>query len=39
VTVVERETFESALRTGRRVLEKLGVDAFRARNGRRVQAA
>jgi glutathione-regulated potassium-efflux system ancillary protein KefC len=31
VTVVERETFESALRTGRRVLETLGVDAFRAR--------
>ena len=31
VTVVERETFESALRTGRRVLETLGVDRFRAR--------
>ncbi len=31
VTVVERETFESALRTGRHVLEALGVDRFRAR--------
>ena len=31
VTIVERETFESALRTGRRVLETLGVDRFRAR--------
>ena len=31
VTVVERETFEAALRTGRRVLETLGVDRFRAR--------
>ena len=31
VTIVERETFESALRTGRHVLETLGVDRFRAR--------
>ena len=31
VNVVERETFESALRTGRHVLEALGVDRFRAR--------
>jgi glutathione-regulated potassium-efflux system ancillary protein KefC len=31
VTVVERETFESALRTGRRVLEAMGVDPFHAR--------
>jgi glutathione-regulated potassium-efflux system ancillary protein KefC len=31
VDVVERETFESALRTGRHVLENLGVDRFRAR--------
>jgi glutathione-regulated potassium-efflux system ancillary protein KefC len=31
VTVVERETFESALRAGRRALEVLGVDRFRAR--------
>ena len=31
VTVVERETFEGALRTGRHVLEALGVDRFRAR--------
>jgi glutathione-regulated potassium-efflux system ancillary protein KefC len=31
VDVVERETFESALRTGRHVLEALGVDRFRAR--------
>ena len=31
VTIVERETFESALRTGRHVLEALGVDRFRAR--------
>ena len=31
VTVVERETFEAALRTGRRVLETMGVDRFRAR--------
>src|SRR4029077_12672555 len=31
VEVVERETFESALRTGRHVLEALGVDRFRAR--------
>jgi glutathione-regulated potassium-efflux system ancillary protein KefC len=31
VTVVERETFEAALRVGRRVLEALGVDRFRAR--------
>ena len=31
VTVVERETFEGALRTGRHVLETLGVDRFRAR--------
>jgi len=29
--VIERETFESALRTGRHVLEALGVDRFRAR--------
>ncbi len=31
VNVVERETFESALRTGHHVLEALGVDRFRAR--------
>ena len=31
VAVVERETFESALRTGRAALEALGVDRFRAR--------
>ncbi len=31
VTVVERETFEAALRSGRHVLETLGVDRFRAR--------
>ena len=31
VTVVERETFEGALRTGRHVLETLGIDRFRAR--------
>ena len=31
VTMVERETFESALRAGRRALEALGVDRFRAR--------
>jgi glutathione-regulated potassium-efflux system ancillary protein KefC len=31
VTVIERETFESALRAGRHVLEQLGMDPFRAR--------
>ena len=31
MNVVERETFESALRTGRHALEALGVDRFRAR--------
>jgi glutathione-regulated potassium-efflux system ancillary protein KefC len=31
VTVVERETFESALRSGRAALQALGVDAYRAR--------
>ena len=31
VNVVERETFESALRTGRSALERLGVDRFRAK--------
>ena len=31
VQVIERETFESALRAGRAVLEQLGVDRFRAR--------
>jgi glutathione-regulated potassium-efflux system ancillary protein KefC len=31
VTVIERETFEAALRAGRRVLESLGMDPFRAR--------
>lgn len=31
VTVIERETFESALRVGRAALEALGVDRFRAR--------
>ena len=31
VTVIERETFEAALRSGRHVLEALGVDRFRAR--------
>ena len=31
VEVIERETFESALRTGRHALEALGMDRFRAR--------
>src|SRR5262249_11557667 len=31
VEVVERETFEAALRVGRSTLEKLGMDRFRAR--------
>jgi len=31
VTVIERETFESALRAGRAALEALGVDRYRAR--------
>jgi glutathione-regulated potassium-efflux system ancillary protein KefC len=31
VQVIERETFEAALKTGRHVLEALGVDAYRAR--------
>jgi glutathione-regulated potassium-efflux system ancillary protein KefC len=31
VTVVERETFESALRMGREALEMLGTDRFRAK--------
>ena len=31
VNVVERETFESALRMGRTALERLGVDRFRAK--------
>ncbi len=31
VAVIERETFESALRAGRHALETLGVDPFRAR--------
>jgi glutathione-regulated potassium-efflux system ancillary protein KefC len=31
VEVIERETFESALRTGRAALEALGVDRYRAR--------
>ncbi|HET7729842.1 MAG TPA: glutathione-regulated potassium-efflux system protein KefC [Usitatibacter sp.] len=31
VTVIERETFESALRAGRAALEIMGVDRFRAR--------
>ncbi len=31
VAVVERETFESALRVGRSALEKLGMDPYRAR--------
>jgi glutathione-regulated potassium-efflux system ancillary protein KefC len=31
VAVIERETFESALRAGRAALERLGVDRFRAR--------
>jgi glutathione-regulated potassium-efflux system ancillary protein KefC len=31
VTVIERETFEAALRAGRHVLEHLGMDPFRAR--------
>jgi glutathione-regulated potassium-efflux system ancillary protein KefC len=31
VRVVERETFESALRVGRAALERLGVEAYRAR--------
>jgi glutathione-regulated potassium-efflux system ancillary protein KefC len=31
VEVIERETFEAALKTGRHVLESLGVDAYRAR--------
>jgi glutathione-regulated potassium-efflux system ancillary protein KefC len=32
VEIVERETFESALRVGRSALVELGVDAFRARD-------
>jgi glutathione-regulated potassium-efflux system ancillary protein KefC len=32
VDIVERETFESALRLGRHALEALGVDRFRARD-------
>jgi glutathione-regulated potassium-efflux system ancillary protein KefC len=31
ITVAERETFEAALRVGRSVLERLGVDRYRAR--------
>jgi glutathione-regulated potassium-efflux system ancillary protein KefC len=31
VTVIERETFESALRVGRAALEAMGIDRFRAR--------
>jgi glutathione-regulated potassium-efflux system ancillary protein KefC len=31
LAVAERETFEAALRVGRSVLEKLGVDRYRAR--------
>jgi len=31
VNVVERETFEAALRTGRAALERLGMDRFRAK--------
>jgi glutathione-regulated potassium-efflux system ancillary protein KefC len=31
VTIVERETFEAALRMGRQVLEALGIDRFRAK--------
>ena len=31
VEVIERETFEAALKTGRHVLESLGVDPYRAR--------
>ena len=31
VEIIERETFESALRTGRHALEALGMDRFRAR--------
>lgn len=31
VEVIERETFEAALKTGRQVLEALGVDPYRAR--------
>jgi glutathione-regulated potassium-efflux system ancillary protein KefC len=31
VTIIERETFEAALRAGRHVLEQLGMDPFRAR--------
>ena len=31
MTVIERETFESALRAGRAALEALGVDRYRAR--------
>jgi glutathione-regulated potassium-efflux system ancillary protein KefC len=31
VEVIERETFEAALNTGRHVLEALGVDPYRAR--------
>ena len=31
VDVIERETFEAALKTGRHVLEALGVDPYRAR--------
>jgi len=32
IDIVMRETFESALRTGRQALEALGMDPFRARN-------
>ena len=31
VTVIERETFEAALHAGRKVLEALGMDPYRAR--------
>ena len=32
VDVIERETFEAALKAGRHVLETLGIDRFRARD-------
>ena len=32
VEVIERETFESALKAGRHTLEALGIDRFRARD-------
>jgi hypothetical protein len=39
VTVIERETFESALQLGRRVLRRLGFGAYRAREATRRNSA